>query len=164
MAHTFLSSRQISVSDDIFIVLQGSRNDNVIERPMFCPDSTFRGFLPDFCLYRYKIKLYIHHFLSLMAVVCPSLTPSVDSGINRIQRWSQSKPQYIGFSEFSCHIYGVPVPNWSASSVIRNKHPPATALDTRQSFSAQPGSVMKISGIRYKHPRLISFQARSNNE
>ena len=84
MNSTALSSRPISVSDDIFIVLQGSQNDNVIERPMFMPDVTFLGFLPDFCLYCYKIKLYSHHFLPLMAVVCPSETPSVLSGINRI--------------------------------------------------------------------------------
>ena len=45
VAHTFLSSRQISVSDDIFIVPRGSRYDNVIERPMFMPDATFHGYL-----------------------------------------------------------------------------------------------------------------------
>ena len=123
MSSTLLSSRPISVSDDVLIVLQGSQNDNVIERPMFMPDVTFLGFSPDFCLYCYKIKLYPHHFLPLMAVVCPSLTPSVLSGINRIQRWSQSKPQYIDFRASSHHIYGVSVPNWSALSVIRNKHP-----------------------------------------
>ena len=84
MNSTALSSRPISVSDDIFIVLQGSQNDIVIERPMFMPDATSGGFLLDFCLYRYKIKPFIHHFLPLIAVVCPSLTPSVDSGINRL--------------------------------------------------------------------------------
>ena len=49
--------------------------------------------------------------------------PSVLSGINRIQRWSQSKPQYIDFHASSRHIYGILSPNWSALSVIRNKHP-----------------------------------------
>ena len=48
MSSTRLSSRPISVSDDIFIVLQGSQNDNVIERPMFMPDVTFRGFFACF--------------------------------------------------------------------------------------------------------------------
>lgn len=48
------------------------------------PDATSGGFLLDFCLYRYKIKPFIHHFSPLMAVVCPSETPSVLSGINRI--------------------------------------------------------------------------------
>ena len=123
MSSTLLSSRPISVSDDIFIVLQGSQNDNVIERPMFMPDATSGEFLLDFCLYRYKIKPFSHHFLPLIAVICPSLTPSVDSGINRIQRWSQSKPQYIDFHASSRHIYGILSPNWSALSVIRNKHP-----------------------------------------
>ena len=123
MSSTPLSSRPISASDDIFIVPQGSKNDNVIERPMFIPDATFLGFLLHFCPYCHKIKLYSHHFLPLMAVVCPSLTPSVDSGINRIQRWSQSKPQYIDFHVSSRHIYGISTPNWSALSVIRNKHP-----------------------------------------
>ena len=84
MSSTPLSSRSISVSNDIFIVLQGSQNDNVIERPMFIPDATSSGFLLDFCLYCYKIKLFHYHFLPLMAVVCPSETPSVLSGINRI--------------------------------------------------------------------------------
>ena len=84
MSSTFLSSRPISVSDDIFIVLQGSQNDNVIERPMFMPDATFRGFSSSFCLYCNKTRLYIHQFLPLMAVVCSSETPSVLSGINRI--------------------------------------------------------------------------------
>ena len=84
MSSTPLSSRPISVSNDIFIVLQGSQNDNVIERPMFIPDATSSGFLLDFCLYRHKIKPFHYHFLPLMAVVCPSETPSVDSGINRI--------------------------------------------------------------------------------
>ena len=123
MRRTPLSSRPISVSNDIFIVLQGSQNDNVIERPMFIPDATSGEFSPNFCLYCYKIELYIHHFSPLMAVVCPSLTPSVDSGINRIQRWSQSKPQYIDFRASSSHIYGMPALNWSALSVIRTKHP-----------------------------------------
>ena len=86
MSSTFLSSRPISAPDDIFIVLQGSQNDIVIERPMFMPDVTFLGFLLYFCLYCYKIKLHIHHFLPLMAVVCPLETPSVLSGINRIYR------------------------------------------------------------------------------
>ena len=84
MSSTFLSSRPISVSDDIFIVLQGSQNDIVIERPMFMPDVTFLGFSLAFCLYCYKAKQSSRYFLPLMAVVCPSLTPSVDSGINRI--------------------------------------------------------------------------------
>src|SRR5699024_7762546 len=84
MSSTFLSSRPISAPDDIFIVLQDSRNDNVIERPMFMPDATFLGLSSGFCLYCYKIKLSSHHFLPLMAVVCPSETPSVLSGINRI--------------------------------------------------------------------------------
>ena len=86
MSSTLLSPRLISVSDDIFIVLQGSQNDNVIERPMFMPDVTFLGFSLVFCLYRYKIKLFSHHFLPLIAVVWPSSTPSVLSGINRIYR------------------------------------------------------------------------------
>ena len=34
----------------------------VIKRPMFMPDATSGGFLLDFCLYRYKIKPFIHHF------------------------------------------------------------------------------------------------------
>lgn len=84
MSSTFLSSRPISVSDDVLIVLQGSQNDIVIERLMFMPDAASGEFFLDFCLYRYKTMLYIHHFLPLIAVVCPSLTPSVDSGINRI--------------------------------------------------------------------------------
>lgn len=86
MSRAPLSSRPISVSNDIFIVPQGPQNDIVIERPMFMPDATSGGFLLDFCLYRYKIKPFIHHFLPLMAVVCPSETPSVLSGINRIYR------------------------------------------------------------------------------
>lgn len=84
MRRTPLSSRPISVSDDIFIVLQGSQNDIVIERPMFMPDATFRGFSSSFCLYCNKTRLYIHQFFPLMAVVCPSETPSVLSGINRL--------------------------------------------------------------------------------
>ena len=118
-----LSLRPISVSDDIFIVPQGSRNDNVIEKPMFIPDATFRGFSLAFCLYCYKAKQSSRYFLPLMAVVCPSLTPSVDSGINRIQRWSQSKPQYIDSGTSSRHIYGILVQKRSALSVIRTKHP-----------------------------------------
>lgn len=86
MSRTPLSSRPISVSDDIFIVLQSSQNDIVIERPMFMPDATFLGFSLAFCLYCYKAKQSSRYFLPLMAVVCPSLTPSVDSDINRIYR------------------------------------------------------------------------------
>ena len=86
MINTLLSSRPISVSDDIFIVLRDPQNDIVIESPIFMPDATSGGFLLDFCLYCYKIKLHSHHFLPLMAVVCPSETPSVLSGINRIYR------------------------------------------------------------------------------
>jgi hypothetical protein len=48
MSRTPLSSRPISVSDDIFIVLQGSQNDNVIERPMFMPDATSGEFFSIF--------------------------------------------------------------------------------------------------------------------
>ena len=107
MSSTPLSSRPISASDDIFIVPQGSKNDNVIERPMFIPDATFLGFLLHFCPYCHKIKLYSHHFLPLMAAVCPSLTPSVDSGINRIQRWSQSKSLYLALIVFLVSIYSV---------------------------------------------------------
>lgn len=84
ISSTALSSRPISVSDDVLIVPQGSQNDIVIERPMFMTDATSGGFLPYFCLYCHKIKLFIHHFLPLIAVVWPSETPSVDSGINRI--------------------------------------------------------------------------------
>ena len=84
VAHTFLSSRPISAPDDIFIILQGSKNDNVIERPMFMPGVTFLGFSLVFCLYCYKAKQSSRYFLPLMAVVCPSETPSVLSGINRI--------------------------------------------------------------------------------
>lgn len=75
VAHTFLSSRPISVSDDIFIVLQGSRMIMSSKDLCLC----MMSLLSNFCL----IFVY-HHFLPLMAVVCPSLTPSVDSGINRI--------------------------------------------------------------------------------
>lgn len=71
------------------------------------PDATSGGFLLDFCLYRYKIKPFIHHFSPLMAVVCPSETPSVLSGINRIQRWSQSKPLSLAFAALSASIYSV---------------------------------------------------------
>nr|DAP81117.1 MAG TPA: hypothetical protein [Caudoviricetes sp.] len=74
---------------------------------MFIPDATSGGFLPDFCLYCYKIKLFSHHFLPLMAVVCPSETPSVLSGINRIQRWSQSKPPYLVLPVFFVSIYSI---------------------------------------------------------
>ena len=107
MSSTFLSSRPISVSDDVLIVLRDPQNDIVIERPMFMPDATSGGFLLDFCLYCYKIKLFSHHFLPLIAVVCPSSTPSVLSGINRIQRWSQSKPLYLVFAALSMSIYSV---------------------------------------------------------
>ena len=55
----------------------------------------------------YTIRIYRHHFLPLMAVVCPSETPSVDSGINRIQRRSQSKPLYLVFIAFFVSIYSV---------------------------------------------------------
>lgn len=71
------------------------------------PDATSGGFLLDFCLYRYKIKPFIHHFSPLMAVVCPSETPSVLSGINRIQRWSQSKPPHLVSVCFFVSIYSV---------------------------------------------------------
>lgn len=36
-----------------------------------------------------------------------SLTPSVLSGINRIQRWSQSKPPYLAFIYFFASIYSI---------------------------------------------------------
>ena len=42
-----------------------------------------------------------------IAVVAPSATPSVDSGINRIQRWSQSKPPYLAFLYFFASIYSI---------------------------------------------------------
>lgn len=134
MSSTLLSSRPISVSDDIFIVLQGSQNDNVIERPMFIPDATSSGFLPNFCLYCCKIKLYGYHFLPLMAVVCPSLTPSVLSGINRIQRWSQSKPPYLVYIYFFTSICSFFHKN---RGDIRNKHP----FGHKAGCSPLPGSV-----------------------
>ena len=34
-------------------------------------------------------------------------TPSVLSGINRIQRWSQSKPPYLAFIYFFASIYSI---------------------------------------------------------
>lgn len=134
MSSTLLSSRPISVSNDIFIVLRDPQNDNVIERPMFMPDATSGGFLLDFCLYCYKIKLYIHHFLPLMAVVCPSETPSVLSGINRIQRWAQSKPLYLAFSLSSCQYI---VFWWKGRGDIRNKH----LFGHEAGCSPLPGSV-----------------------
>ena len=39
-----LSSRPISVPDDIFIAPNCTENDNVIEIPMFIPDATSGGF------------------------------------------------------------------------------------------------------------------------
>ena len=36
-----------------------------------------------------------------------SETPSVLSGINRIQRWSQSKPPYLAFLYFFASIYSI---------------------------------------------------------
>ena len=41
------------------------------------------------------------------AIPDPSETPSVLSGINRIQRWSQSKPPYLAFLYFFASIYSI---------------------------------------------------------
>ena len=64
--------------------------------------------------------------------------PSVLSGINRIQRWSQSKLPYLVFVYFFMSIYSVQSRGWGA---IRNKHPfghdadfclsPASSIQTR---------------------------------
>lgn len=44
---------------------------------------------------------------TILMVNRQSLTPSVDSGINRIQRWSQSKPPYLAFIYFFASIYSI---------------------------------------------------------
>ena len=66
-------------------------------------------FIPDRTALFYKPKLsknpVISRFFHLIAVVWFSFTPSVLSGINRIQRRSQSKPQYIGFPNSFKTIY-----------------------------------------------------------
>ena len=103
--------RNEAATDELQMIFSSSykarRMIIVIKRPMFMPDATSGGFLLDFCLYRYKIKPFIHHFSPLMAVVCPSETPSVLSGINRIQRWSQSKPPYLVLQIFFVSIYSI---------------------------------------------------------
>ena len=114
----------------------------VIKRPMFMPDATSGGFLLDFCLYRYKIKPFIHHFSPLMAVVCPSETPSVLSGINRIQRWSQSKPLYLVFIAFFVSIYSVLVKRQGVTSGINIR------LDTRKVALLSPAPSIQARGNR----------------
>lgn len=65
----------------------------------------------------------------------PSLeTPSVLSGINRIQRWSQSKPLYLVFLLSSCQYI---VFLWKGRGDIRNKHP----FGHEAGCSPLPGSV-----------------------
>ena len=69
-----------------------------------------------------------------IAVVAPSATPSVLSGINRIQRWSQSKPLYLVFLLSSCQYI---VFLWKGRGDIRNKHP----FGHEAGCSPLPGSV-----------------------
>ena len=77
----------------------------------------------------------LHHFVSCpIAVVAPSATPSVLSGINRIQRWSQSKPLYLVFLLSSCQYI---VFLWKGRGDIRNKHP----FGHEAGCSPLPGSV-----------------------
>ena len=63
-----------------------------------------------------------------------SATPSVLSGINRIQRWSQSKPLYLVFLLSSCQYI---VFLWKGRGDIRNKHP----FGHEAGCSPLPGSV-----------------------
>lgn len=69
----------------------------------FMPDVTFRGFLLDFCLYCYRTKPYFHHFSPPIAVVWPSSTPSVLSGINRI--FTVAKQMRKSVMILGCEIY-----------------------------------------------------------
>lgn len=68
------------------------------------------------------------------AAIAPSATPSVLSGINRIQRWSQSKPLYLVFLLSSCQYI---VFLWKGRGDIRNKHP----FGHEAGCSPLPGSV-----------------------
>lgn len=85
-SHNPLSSRPISPSDEVIIAQNYTclASDTVTVIAMFMHDFTIQGFSLIFCAFCYKARLYNYYFLSLIAVVCPSLTPSVDSGINRI--------------------------------------------------------------------------------
>ena len=57
---------------------------------------------------RNQPKIAVNQWFSpLIAVVWPSEIPSVLSGINRIQRWSQSKPPYLAFLYFFASIYSI---------------------------------------------------------
>ncbi len=99
-----LACVRISSAQKFFIAIFGDFHPFAMERPMFIPDATSGGFLLDFCLYCYKIKPFSHHFLPLIAVVCPSLTPSVDSGINRLQ--------IIPLSNLHCMEYEISAPEF----------------------------------------------------
>lgn len=59
-----------------------------------------------------------------------SATPSVLSGINRIQRWSQSKPPYLAFIYFLRQYI---VFSHEDRGAIRNKHPFGHEADFRPS-------------------------------
>ena len=72
----------------------------------------------------------IQLFSLLIAVVWPSETPSVLSGINRIQRWSQSKPPYLAFIYFLRQYI---VFSHEDRGAIRNKHPFGHEADFRPS-------------------------------
>ncbi len=61
-------------------------------------------------------KLRVHHADEEVEVLSVSLmmrnnavsaTPSVLSGMNKIQRWSQSKPPYLAFIYFFASIYSI---------------------------------------------------------
>lgn len=52
-------------------------------------------------------SIHLNFPITSPAVICPSATPSVLSGINRIQRWSQSKPPYLVLPVFFVSIYSI---------------------------------------------------------
>ena len=60
------------------------------------------------------------HCCCPIAVVAPSATPSVLSGMSKIQRWLQSKLLYLLFITFFVSIYSV---FGERKGGIRNKHP-----------------------------------------
>ena len=79
------------------------------------------------------LDAFLKYFPPVRKIVL-SETPSVLSGINRIQRWSQSKPLYLVFLLSSCQYI---VFLWKGRGDIRNKHP----FGHEAGCSPLPGSV-----------------------
>jgi hypothetical protein len=83
------------------------------------------------------IELYVYNALRAI-----SETPSVLSGINRIQRWSQSKPLYLVFIAFFVSIYSVLVKRQGVTSGINIR------LDTRKVALLSPAPSIQARGNR----------------